>query len=821
MAMQHSDELQEASFLLDQQIRSLGIETWGCAFHIYADDPEGDYEWFSSREGNLPFYKTPRDNFFLKFYEKGQAGELFHVEEFLGEGCKTHYDYLMTIPVMGEALRHIVATGGSLPESQYDHIAFFKYGFLLFITYQPVPDSHEVFKRFAKVFEQTYTRFLDLKKAEGQAREAQIEVALERVRASAMSMQSSADVGKTVITLFEELGNLVRDKSLRCGIGILEGFDKMETWVATLNTDEKVDLKMGMLDMTVHPLLKGVKNAWKTKKSGFKYHLMGQDVIDYFTALNHEADYPVFVNLDSLPNQVFHNSFVFGEGVLFAFTHQSLTEEAVNILRRFTSVFEHTYTRYLDLQKAEAQVKETIKQASLDRVRGEIASMRSAQDLERITPIIWNELIALSVPFIRCGVFIIQEEEENVQVYLSSPNGQSLGVLSLEMGSSELTDQTVENWRKGQIYKHHWNREEFIAWTQSLVEQGKVQNFKTYQGSESPPKTLDLNFVPFKQGMLYVGNVKPLTEEEINLVSALANTFSIAYARYEDFSRLEKAKKSIELTLAELKSAQAQLIQSEKMASLGELTAGIAHEIQNPLNFVNNFSEVSKELIEELNEERNKQKEERDETLEDELLSDIQNNLDKINHHGQRASAIVKGMLQHSRSSEGKKEPTDINALCEEYLRLAYHGLRAKDKSFNADFKTDFDTSMPKIEVVPQDLGRILLNLINNAFYAVNEKAKTGMEGYRPEVLVSTRSTGNEVEISVKDNGPGIPDPIKAKIFQPFFTTKPTGSGTGLGLSLSYDIVKAHGGEIKLESTVGKGEDGIGAGTIFSIHLPI
>jgi signal transduction histidine kinase len=253
------------------------------------------------------------------------------------------------------------------------------------------------------------------------------------------------------------------------------------------------------------------------------------------------------------------------------------------------------------------------------------------------------------------------------------------------------------------------------------------------------------------------------------------------------------------------------------MASLGELTAGIAHEIQNPLNFVNNFSEVSKELIEEMKAERVKVKGERDEGLEGEILEDIDQNLEKIIHHGQRASGIVKGMLEHSRTSDGKKELTDINALADEYLRLAYHGLRAKDNTFNADFKTEFDDSLPRINVVPQDIGRVMLNLINNAFYAVQKKAARhsdpehsegeASQDYKPMVIVSTKKLDNKIEISVKDNGPGIPNDIKDKIFQPFFTTKPTGSGTGLGLSLSYDIVKAHGGELKVETKESEGSE--------------
>ncbi len=261
--------------------------------------------------------------------------------------------------------------------------------------------------------------------------------------------------------------------------------------------------------------------------------------------------------------------------------------------------------------------------------------------------------------------------------------------------------------------------------------------------------------------------------------------------------------REIEKAYTELKATQSQLIQSEKMASLGELTAGIAHEIQNPLNFVNNFSELSNELVEEMKEELAKG----NIHIANEIAGNVVQNLLKINHHGKRADAIVKGMLQHSRSSNGKKELTDINALADEYLRLSYHGLRAKDKSFNADFNTELDETLPEIKIVPQDIGRVLLNLINNAFYAVDKKSKENINGYKPKIVVSTQQQNGSIEIKVSDNGPGIPSEIKDKIFQPFFTTKPTGQGTGLGLSLSYDIVKAHGGDLKVETKEGEGTD--------------
>jgi signal transduction histidine kinase len=311
-----------------------------------------------------------------------------------------------------------------------------------------------------------------------------------------------------------------------------------------------------------------------------------------------------------------------------------------------------------------------------------------------------------------------------------------------------------------------------------------------------------------------------------NAQQALDNERLAREKEIERTELIEKQKDELEMQVAErtadlkqsieeLKSTQSQLIQSEKMASLGELTAGIAHEIQNPLNFVNNFSEVSKELLDEMREAIEKG----DTDDAKEIMNDVIQNLEKINHHGKRADGIVKGMLQHSRIGNGKKEPTNINALADEYLRLAYHGLRAKDKSFNATMKTDFDETIGNINIIPQDIGRVILNLITNAFYVVNEKSKQGISGYEPTVSITTSSIqppsgGRGVQIKVSDNGGGIPQKILDKIFQPFFTTKPTGQGTGLGLSLSYDIVKAHGGELKVETKENEG-------STFNIQIPI
>jgi signal transduction histidine kinase len=284
----------------------------------------------------------------------------------------------------------------------------------------------------------------------------------------------------------------------------------------------------------------------------------------------------------------------------------------------------------------------------------------------------------------------------------------------------------------------------------------------------------------------------------------------------ERTAELTRQKEELEQTVENLKATQTQLVQSEKMASLGELTAGIAHEIQNPLNFVNNFSEVNTELAAELKfilENLNVSDKVKEELQA--ITDDIVQNHEKILYHGKRADTIVKSMLQHSRTNNGQKEETDLNELADEYLRLSYHGLRAKDKSFNAIFETNLDPAMGKIMVVPQDIGRVILNLVNNAFYAVNEKKKTAITDYQPTVWLSTKKFGNLAIIKIRDNGNGMPESLKEKIFQPFFTTKPTGKGTGLGLSLSYEIItKGHGGSLIVDSK--EGEE-----TCFTIKIPV
>lgn len=814
MAMQSSDELAEVSFLLNKQVIELGIPTRGCAFNIYGEHEST--EWFSNLDGTMPAYKTPRENIFLKYYNTGKQDETILIEEYGGEKIKKHYQYMFKAGIFGndvsaEKIKEIT------PEFQIDHVAYFKYGYLLFITLVPAPEAHDVFKRFAKEFEQTYTRFLDLQKAELQAREAQIEVGLERVRSRAMAMQSSDELKMLIGTMFTELTKL--DLVLtRCVIWVFDpATNDASWWMANAeDADNPVNFLIQYHD---YPAYIEFVNAWKKQSVKFIYELRGQDKIQWDEILLTQTELkhlPTVVKNDMrAPESIILSGSFNNFGGIHVASNQHLSSEHFDILLRFAKVFDLTYTRFLDLQKAESSAKEAIKQAALDRIRAEIASMRTVEDLQRITPTIWNELTILGIPFIRCGIFIMDDNKQQIQTYLSTPDGNAIASFHMHYQTSKNVIDIVEHWKQNSTYVNHWSIEEFMSLSNALIQQGNEATREQYM-RYLPPDGIHLHFLPFMQGMLYVGNVVALHDDDLDVLHAVADAFSTAYARYEDFNKLEAAKQQVEKTLIDLRQAQQQLIQNEKMASLGELTAGIAHEIQNPLNFVTNFSDVSKELIQEMVEEV-----EKGNTAEARVIAeDLVQNLEKINQHGQRAAAIVKGMLQHSRSGSGQKELIDINALCDEYLRLAYHGLRAKDKTFNASFKTNFDNSIGKINVNPQDMGRVILNLINNAFYAVNEKARAVVStppaaAYEPTVTVTTKRENGHVIIIVEDNGNGIPQNIIDKIFQPFFTTKPTGSGTGLGLSLSYDIItKGYGGTFKVNSKEKQGSQ-------FEISLPV
>jgi signal transduction histidine kinase len=811
MAMQKSDELPEAANLLFQQVQVLGMPAWSAGYCIWDDNKKAITAWMSSEGVLQPSFRAPltEDSSFINMREAYERGETFHVEEIGGDELVQHYKYMRTLPVVGDVLDSIIEAGHPLPTFQIFHCIYFSQGFLLFITYEPVPDAHDIFKRFGKVFDQTYTRFLDLQKAEAQAREAKIEAALERVRSQSMGMQTSKDLSNVTTAMFEQL-RMLGGELYATGIVFCDKYENhVEQWHSVPGA--------GMLSPFIVPVdLDHIHqyryDQWKKGTELFSVEIPKDFIAQHFDAMFNLPTVKAVLEdfaaknipMPETPSWEIDYGASFKHGYILVSALQPFSD--ADILPRFAKVFDQTYTRFLDLQKVEAQVREAKIEAALERVRSRTLAMQTSNELAETAAVLFRQLILLGIEPNRLYINIIKNENGEAEFWITDEDGSKVSsAFESNMNDNPSFKRMFEGWKEKK---------------KSLLIDMKEKELKEYF------LHLESLHVPFKDGLTqkrrlqyvayfnkgFIGLASPdeQPEETMLLLERFAAVFNLTFTRFndlkiaeghaiqaeEDLIKLQTEKKRVEDALTELQITQKQLIQSEKMASLGELTAGIAHEIQNPLNFVNNFSEVSNELIDELKEEFTKGN-----TADVfAIADDLKLNLEKINHHGKRADAIVKGMLQHSQASSATKEPTDINKLADEYLRLSYHGLRAKDKSFNATLETDFDETIGDINIIPQDIGRVILNLITNAFYAVDEKKKLVGEGYEPTVLVSTKKLNDKVEIKVSDNGNGIPPKVLDKIFQPFFTTKPTGQGTGLGLSLAYDIAKAHGGEIKVST---------------------
>jgi signal transduction histidine kinase len=809
MAMQHSNELADTAQILFQQFKQLG------------EDPiQITIGFFNEQQNVVEFRVTGGDGSGAKIDQSFSASisEPTLISKMVRAWKQNKSSEILSLEgeELSEWIRYRNQMSGKYAyetkvqpgDRRFVAAAFFSKGLLSISTMDRLPDEAvRILERFALVFDLTYTRFLDLKHAEANARESQIEAALEKVRGKAMAMHDSADLSVTASMVFTELRTL-RIKPIRCGVGILtKESHKAQLYSATSSAEGDSLSLVGWVVLEGHPVLEKIYETWLTGQDYYP-QLSGEQLKSYYELLL--AGLPVNVPDWQHGQTQYGHFFSFSIGCLYAWSEIPYKEEEVRILKRFASIIDLTFRRYIELQKSEANARDTVKQAALDRVRAEIASMRTVNDLEKITPLIWNELTTIGVPFIRCGVFIMDKSERLIHTFLSTPDGKSIAAFHMPFDTRGNIGHVLNHWIDKKCYIDHWDEKAFTEFADTLVQLGALTSSEHYLRT-IPRGGFHLHFIPFLQGMLYVGNSTPFNQEQIKLVQSLADAFSTAYARYEDFNKLELAKKQVDSTLQELKATQKQLIHSEKMASLGELTAGIAHEIQNPLNFVNNFADINIELIQELKQEIVNGNLDEVNTL----AEDLRDNSQKITFHGKRADSIVKGMLQHSRTTSGKKELTDINALADEFLRLSYHGLRAKDKSFNASMQTQFDPAIGKVATIPQDLGRVLLNLFNNAFYSVNEKKKKLNGIYEPNVSLTTKKCGDKVHIIVRDNGNGIPQRIIDKIYQPFFTTKPTGEGTGLGLSLSYDIItKGHSGELKVETNEGEF-------ALFEIVLPL
>lgn len=662
----------------------------------------------------------------------------------------------------------------------------------------------------------------------------QIEESLDRIRARTMAMRSSEEMAELIALVFEELQRLGFDNQT-CALAIIDP----ETHDSEVWRYSEVGTKTGQsyyVPQFDHPVYKNIIRGWHDQSSFIIIDLKEEVLQSYYSHLFKHTEYGSLPAerqkaLLSTPQIVWTMVFM-KHGSLavvdYGLTARALDENRIAILRKVARTFDLTYTRLLDLQEAELSARKARQESSVNRIRAEIVSMQSTSDLNSISSMIWSELTSFDVPFIRCGIVLIDEGNSSMEIFLTRNDGTTFDPFTIPFQSIPTFPNAVAAWQQQEVYSDTWDKNEYDAWAGFLIEQGVMLPEDRDHFVEATLSGVNLTFIPFVYGHLYIGSENPLSEAQTTHLKILAEAFSVAFARYNDFKLLEAKNQELADAFNNLESTQSRLVQSEKLASLGKLTAGIAHEIKNPLNFVNNFAEISVELAEELEELMTSGE---DVSL---IVDDLKQNAHQITKHGRRAASIVNSMMQHASGSQGTRQKVELNIFIAEYINLAYHGMRARSSNFNTSITQEFDQQAGFVEVVPQEIGRVLINLFNNAFFAMQEKGKqekvkqekinqkkvkqrttkTVDTPYKPELIVQTHRSGNSVEIHVIDNGPGISKKIADRVFEPFFTTKPAGSGTGLGLSLSFDIItQGHNGQLSLKSEPG-------VGTTFVIVLP-
>lgn len=828
MQMQSSDELNELIGIVFTELTKLDLVLTRCIMLIYEGSEKGVRWWMANSEAPatpMNFFVRYADMPFFNEYLKGWQDRTSKWQYILEGVNKIKTDDFLFRETELSQLPDFVIAGMRAPDRVYLNASFNNFGNLTLASLEPLSEEHfNILLRFAKVFDLTYTRFNDLKQAEAQAREAQIETALERVRSRTMGMQKSEEL--------KEVIQLVNEQMVHLNL-FVEHAGFIIDWSDTEYTIWLADKHVLPFKATI-PYFdcahwRSFRQAKKDGTAFFANYLDFDEKNKFYTDLfnvipgvpQETRDYYKSCAGLAISTVLVDNVGLYIEN----FSGIPYTDEENSILMRFGKVFQQTYTRFLDLQGAEAQTREAQIEAALERVRSRTMAMQKSDELAETAAVMFGQLIHLGIEPNRLYIGIIEMDSKDIEMWATDEDGARIGKkFSFNADDNESVKKLYNGWlsQKKSVVVDMQGVE-----LKNYIEYLKLLKIPLTHALTQERRVQTVSY--FNQGFIGMAAATGPSIADVELLERFAAVFNLAYTRFndlkiaeahalkaeEDLVKLHEAKQRAEAALAELKATQTQLIQSEKMASLGELTAGIAHEIQNPLNFVNNFSEVNLELITDVKEELKQG------NISDalEVTEDIEENLQKIAHHGKRADGIVKSMLQHSRKTSGEKEPTDINALVDEYLRLSYHGLRAKDNSFNCILETHFDPALGKLNINGQDIGRVLLNLFNNAFYAVNEKKKmapkTG-DGYEPLVTVSTQLSSSESRgaiITVKDNGTGIPSKVLEKIYQPFFTTKPTGEGTGLGLSLSYDIItKGHGGQLFVNTKEGEG-------TTFSIQL--
>ncbi len=838
MGMQRSDELADVANVLFAEMNGLVHNLWTCGFVLCEKERAEDEWWLSLEDGFSRGFYLPNVNDYAHatLYEGWLDGDVFRTVQLDGAKLQEHYDWLIEVPVAKNIFDEMEAAGMERPEWQKLHAAYFSKGYLVIITREPCREE-EIFKRFATVFDQTYTRFLDLKKAEAQARESQIEAALEKVRSRSLAMQSPDELIEVAQLLRDEMGALGVEELETSSIYIHdENSGNTQCWF-TIKDSPSGKAVTDQMTLSLQDTWVGreMKDFYRSKAERTSILMQGAQRVEWIRYCGEKSNVftPEGFYGATIPERTYH-LYKFSNGYIGAASPGEISGESWDLLKRATSVFSFAYTRFRDLQNAEGQAREARIELSLERIRGLVASMQESSDLLDI-------VVTMRTEFVKLGheahyFWHMRWLPETYAKAMTSGDGTKIGMVMTLPRHIHGDITTVANWEKSEEPVHVLAMD--IDTAMDYVE--KMITLGDFEQVDPQAPTLDdirhiggLTFVMARTthgeiGYSLPGVVPDPPKDAVDTLVRFAGVFDLAYKRFEDLKSAEhqalmirEERDRLEIALTELRATQTQLIQQEKLASLGQLTAGIAHEIKNPLNFVNNFSELSMELIDEVMELLGKPFEKGTARELGEILGDVKSNLTKIHQHGTRADGIVKSMLQHSRGGSGKMEPTDLNALITEFVNLAFHGMRAAKNPINVKLDFDLDQNLGQVNLIGEDFSRVILNLANNAFDAMREKTKTDPE-YKAVLTVSSHlnvgvgaesgTAENEVEISITDNGPGIPEAIKDKILQPFFTTKKGTEGTGLGLSITHDIVKAHGGILRISSRPGE--------TIFQITLP-
>lgn len=840
LAMHTPNELGDVVTVIVEKLKELDVvlDANGVVLCTYFTDSKNVLHWIAAPDFSfagsylLPYFDHP---IFNDAWQSRESGALYFSKAYSIEEKNTFWNYAFE----HSDYRHFPDDFKQWVFQNDQHILSFawqKNSAILIPSHTgvvPTAEDVNILKRFAKVFEQSYTRFLDLQKAEKQAKEAQIEAALERIRSRSMGMQKSEDLAEVVRQTKKEimeLGIQVDNTQIATDF-TRDPHDGLNDWISV---EEQRNITKFHIPFIDHPVTAKFYETLESDLGYFTIKYSKSEKNAYFKLLFEHSDFKY--TPDERKNFILNKPGwvicgVISKNSSMQFARYSLEEFSlgeISVFKRFGKVFEQAYTRFLDLKQAEAQAREAQIEAALEKVRSRTLAMQKSDELAETSVVVFKELLKLGIEPNRLFIGIVKDSGEAIDAWATNEDGSKIEQhFTLYTSKNRSIKKMVEGWKQQQkstiidmegeeltAYFHYLSRVMHIPFIDGLKQKRRVQSIAYFSG-----------------GLIGMASPQEQPEETINLLERFAAVFNLTYARFKDLKiaeaqarqaevdliNLQKAKKNAEEALAELQTTQKQLIQQEKLASLGQLTAGIAHEIKNPLNFVNNFSEVSIELIEEALDEIGQIENNPHATESTEILTDVKANLSKIHEHGTRADNIVKSMLMHSRGGSGKMEPTDLNALIKEYVNLAFHGMRAGKNPISVAIDLQLDEQINKIPLVEEDFSRVLLNLCNNAFDAMRERLNANEQGpnskeYQPKLTVRTISENGKVSIEIEDNGPGIPDDIKDKILQPFFTTKKGTEGTGLGLSITDDIIKAHGGRLSIPHSDQKG-------TIFRIDL--